>query len=540
MKKALKMGKVSFTGSFQLFIGKTVSTVILAVGTIILGIFILEGDYGLYAIALIPATTMLLFQDWGIGSAMTKYCAHYRVLNKDGELRKVIVAGLTFQVATGLALTVLSLLMANSIASTIFGNPESALLITLASITILSTALIVASQSVFVGFERMGLTSLLMICYAIAQSMLSPLLVYLGYGALGAILGYTISSIAAGVMAVTMLYFAIFRKLAPQNTNKSEISQTLRIMLRYGIPLAIGAILAGLLAQFYAFMMASFVDLALIGNYRIAINFAILLTFFTMPIGTVLFPAFSKLNPQNEQQLLQTVFKSSVKYTALFLVPATMALMVLAKPVIGTIYGDKWLYAPFFLALYVISNLFAIFGTFSRGNLLAALGETKLLMKLNILTLFIGVPLAFLLIPQFGIIGVIVVTLVAGIPSMFISLHWAWKRYGAKIDFKASAKIFLASATAGTATYLFLNILNTANWVLLATGMALFLAIYLTTAPLIGAINQKDVDNLRSMFSGLGIISKILEIPLVLVQKVLNLRSNSGNQFSPATEKSLP
>jgi hypothetical protein len=64
MDKALKMGRASATGSFQLFIGKIISTVILTVGTIILGIFILEGDYGLYAIALIPATTMLLFQDW--------------------------------------------------------------------------------------------------------------------------------------------------------------------------------------------------------------------------------------------------------------------------------------------------------------------------------------------------------------------------------------------------------------------------------------------------------------------------------------------
>ena len=40
MGKALGMGKASDTGSFQLFIGKIVATVILAVGTIILGLFI--------------------------------------------------------------------------------------------------------------------------------------------------------------------------------------------------------------------------------------------------------------------------------------------------------------------------------------------------------------------------------------------------------------------------------------------------------------------------------------------------------------------
>jgi hypothetical protein len=48
----------------------------------------------------------------------------------------------------------------------------------------------------------------------------------------------------------------------------------------------------------------------------------------------------------------------------------------------------------------------------------------------------------------------------------------------------------------------------------IVTGGALFLATYLTVAPLIGAINQTDINNLRAMFSGLGIISKLLEIPL--------------------------
>ena len=65
MDKALKMGKDSATGSFHLFIGKMVSTVILAVGTIILGLLILEGDYGLYAIALIPAATIASFPRLG-------------------------------------------------------------------------------------------------------------------------------------------------------------------------------------------------------------------------------------------------------------------------------------------------------------------------------------------------------------------------------------------------------------------------------------------------------------------------------------------
>ncbi len=520
MDKALEIGKVSAAGSLQLFIGKTVSTVILAVGTTILGLFIQVEDYGLYTIALIPATTLILFQDWGVGSAMTKYCAQYRSMNKEEDLRKIILAGEIFESVTGIILTIISLLTANSLASTIFGKPELASLIIFSSITILFAALFNAAQSVFVGFERMKLSSYTIICQATSQCVLSPLLVYLGYGALGAILGYTFSFLVAGVVATVLLYFAIFRKLRGTTTSKSNASQALKPLLRYGVPLAIGTILGGILTSFYSFIMASFVDVAMIGNYRIAANFAILLAFFTVPISTVLFPAFSKLNPRNEQQLLKTVFTSSVKYTALFLVPATMAMAVLSEPIIGTLYGSKWLSAPSFLALYVITNLFVIFGSLSTGSLLSGLGETRMLMKLNVLTLLVGVPLAFLLIPTLGIVGVILVNMIAGLPSMFWGLYWIWKHYEAKADFKSSGRIFIVSLIAFTMTYVFINSFKAAEWIRLTIGGIIFLVSYVVSAPITGAITQSDIYNLRTMFSGLGFISKLISIPLGLIEKL--------------------
>ena len=524
MDKAVRMGRDSTSGSFQLFIGKTVSTVILAIGTIILGLLILEADYGLYTIALIPAATIVLFRDWGVNSAITKYCAEYRAANKEGELRQIIVSGLTFEIAAGVALTVFSFLVANFIALAIFHKPESTFLIALASLTIFFGALYNTSQSIFVGFERMGLVSCTIICQAIAQCVLPTLLVYAGYGAYGAVLGYVFSFLVVGVVSIVLLHFAIFRKLGSNTTSNSNIRQTLKPLLRYGIPLAIATILGGALYQFYLFMMASFVDVVMIGNYKIATNFAVLLALFTAPIATVLFPAFSKLDPRNEQQLLKTVFTASVKYTTLFLVPATMVMMVLSGPIVGTLYGDKWSYAPPFLALYIISNLYVIFGSFSAPSLFTALGETKMLMKLNMLTLAIGVPIAFLLIPQFGIFGVILASLTAGLPGWFVGLYWLWKHYGTKVDFQSSGKILLASSIAAIITYLFQSFFVAAAWMVLITGVMLFLAIYLIVLPLIGAINQTDVNNLRAMFSGLGIVSKLIEIPLTLVEKSLRIR----------------
>jgi O-antigen/teichoic acid export membrane protein len=273
-------------------------------------------------------------------------------------------------------------------------------------------------------------------------------------------------------------------------------------------------------------MMASFVNVEVIGNYKIASYFAVFSTFFTVPISTVMFPAFSKIDPHNERQLLKTIFATSVKYTSLFLVPATMAMMVFSKPLIDAVYGNKWPDAPTFLALYVTSNLLAAFGSLSWVSLLTALGETKMLMKMNLLSLLIGIPLALLLVPQFGMIGVILVAILVAIPSNSVGLYWAWKHYETKADFPSSYRILLASALTAAVTYLFLNVFIAADWARLTTGLGLFLVLYLVITPLLGAVNQTDINNLRAMFSSLGVMSKILEIPFRLVEKILNTRTS--------------
>jgi O-antigen/teichoic acid export membrane protein len=305
-------------------------------------------------------------------------------------------------------------------------------------------------------------------------------------------------------------------------------------MLRYGVPLSISSILLGLLTQFYVLMMGVYIPNtaagnSLIGNYQAAVNFAVLLTFFTIPIGTVLFPAFAKLDSQNEHELLRTVFASSVKYTAILLIPATMAVMALSTPIVNTLFGEQYASAPFFLALYVIGNLFAVVGNLSLGSFLTGLGETKVLMKQAVLTVLIGLPLGFLLIPPFGILGIILGSLVAGVPSMIWGLHWVWKHYEAKAEFQSSAKIFTASALAAIASFLTTNFLHTAAWIQLVLGLAVFLVIYVLGAPLIGAIRQSDIDALRNMSSGLGIVSKIANIPLRAAEKAA--------QTNPANKK---
>jgi len=270
----------------------------------------------------------------------------------------------------------------------------------------------------------------------------------------------------------------------------------------------------------------------MMGNYYAATYFAVILTFISIPVSTALFPAFAKLKPKEEPELLKTVFISSVKYTSVLIVPATLIVMSLATPIVNTLFSSKFPYAPVFLVFSSIINLYAVVGNLSLGTLLTGVGETNQLMKQSLLSIAVGLPLAYFLVSFFGawgggsyaVIGGILGILVSNLPAMIWGLLWIWKNYGVKADFKISAKIFTSSLIAAVITYLFVWFFNAAAWLMLGLGFVLFVVVYLISAPLLGAVNQTDVNNFRSMFSDIGVVSKLIEVPLKLVEYTLKLR----------------
>ena len=78
MDKALEMGKSSATGSFHLLLGVAGSTIIMALGTLILNGMLPPEGVGLYGMAFIPSTIINFFRDWGVNYALTKQIASLR------------------------------------------------------------------------------------------------------------------------------------------------------------------------------------------------------------------------------------------------------------------------------------------------------------------------------------------------------------------------------------------------------------------------------------------------------------------------------
>lgn len=526
MGEAIRAGRISAKGSFNLFLGVAVSSVIMAVGTVIIGSLLGDANYGIYATALIPLSLFTLFRDFGINFAMIKYVAQYRSENRTTEIRNILASGMLFKLISSVLFSVVCYLLADFLA-VIYGRPEIKSLIEIASITILMGSLITTAQSAFTGFERMEFNSLILVCQSAIKSFLVIFLVFLGYGTFGAILGYTISLVVTGVLVALIFIFFFYRSSKRTSKDGLELGRSLILMLKYGLPLYVAIISAGFLAAFLNFIMPIYCSEALIGNYQMAINFGVIITFFTLPITTVLFPAFSKLSSEEEMETLKIMFQSSIKYTALVTVPVTTAIMALSEPLVFTLLPDYGS-APLFLTLYAVNSLYAGLGSLSLVNFLNGQGKTKITMLLNLISVGIGVPLGLFLTSNFRIVGLIVTTLVAGVPSLIIGLEWIKKHFGVSVDWGISAKIFSASGVAGAIAYVVVSLLHYSAWMELVAGGIVFLAIYTLGILLIGAINKNDVSNLREMLSALGPVFYLIKPFLKLVEKLLTVFSSSN------------
>ena len=147
--------------------------------------------------------------------------------------------------------------------------------------------------------------------------------------------------------------------------------------------------------------------------------------------------------------------------------------------------------------------------------------KTKFSMKLSLITVAVGLPLSLILIPKLGIIGLILTTLVAGIPSLIIALWYVKRHYGATIDWTSSTKILSASIFSASVTHLILTQLSPPSWTELALGAIAFLTIYIILALLIGAVKRSDIENIKEMMKELGPISKLLNPPLNIIEKLI-------------------
>ena len=500
-------------GGLVLLLGQVVSTAILAVAQIIIANLLGQERLGDYTVVFVPIGIAILLQDLGINVGLTSHIARYHHQGLEEEKKTVLVTGLVFNILISLIVTCMVYLLTPWIATSFLHRTDLEPLLRVASLMILGQALISTTNAVFIGYGRMKFQSLNSVIMAVARITLSPLLVFIGLSTMGAVAGSIISQILGGFIGF-LLVVLLMRNMK----GRIEIPSMLRELghlIRYGLPIYMSSLIGGGLNQIYNSIMVLYVINSQIGNYSAATYFAVAVGFVTGPISIAIFPLFSKLRRGDEN--LGKAYRSAVKYSSIFALPIAGALIALSGPIIGVIFGDRFPLAAFYLQLYMLTNIYIGLGNVATGNLLNGQGETHINLRVTIITLFTGSPLALFLIPNHGIIGVILTMLIAPLPGYAYSLHWVKRNLGLSLDWGSSGRIYLSVIPSTLLTLLFVGTQSNL-WVELFGGAVIFASLFLVMIKALRVLDHTDYEMFRAIVGDTGVLALLVNRLIDLIE----------------------
>jgi O-antigen/teichoic acid export membrane protein len=516
-----KVTEESARGGFFLISGTAIATVVMAVASIIIARFLGPELYGQYTLALVVPQLLFLFTDLGINQGITKFTASFRVKNETARIRRVIKYGLLLRVFTGIAIFAINYALADSFASILLQRPELAFYTRIAAISILFQVIFTTANSAFIGLDKTEFSALNTNIQAIAKATVSIGLVLLGFSVTGAILGHVIGYFVAAIAGIAILWIVIHEKTSDQNDN--NFSNDLKIIIHYGIPLYISILLTGIIPLYQNIILAIFTTDADIGNYKAAVNFISLITVLTVPIATALLPAFSKLNSLSAQKI-RTFYQLANKYTAMIIVPVTFLLIIFSKAIVQIIYGSTYGSAPLFLAICCLPYLLVGLGYLVLPSLYNGLGETKITLKMSLITFIILIVLSPILTKTYSVQGLIAAFIIASTASTLYGLHVARKNLQVLFATGALLKIYFNSAISTIPALIMLYFWHSPQLLKTIIGGIAYLFLYTTLIPVTRTVILIEIEKALHITRKIPFFAPIARPILLYQQRLANFR----------------
>jgi O-antigen/teichoic acid export membrane protein len=371
-----------------------------------------------------------------------------------------------------------------------------------------------------VGLDKNEYNALTLNIQSLAKTLIQIVLVLTGFAVAGAIIGHVVSYLIAGVVGIVLVFFLLRREKGV--SSGVGFADNTRLLLNYGSPLYLSTVLVGVVPLFQSIVLAFFVSDAAIGNFKAATNFALLMAILSIPIQTVMLPAFSKLKNGTSSRI-SNFFMLANKYTALIVVPVTVLIVAFSDPIVHIVYGSTYDLAPQFLWTYCLVYLLVGVGYLTLTSFYNGIGETKVTMRISLITFGVLVALSPLLTSVYGVQGLIVAYLIANGSGQVYSSIYARRKYQVKFDTLSLLKIYAVAILSGIAPVLILNYSGLSNVLGVAVGAVLYLFTYLTLMPILKVVSSSELKQASHAVQNIPILTKIAKLIISYQQRLFQL-----------------
>jgi len=492
-------------GASYLMIQSLGLNAVTVVSFIILARIISTKDMGIWAILLLVNAACQAFATW-FAPAVTKYVAE-NISEKPKVAAAAFYQSIRVTIFMYLPIVAAIYLGANFITSKILGDVSYALLFRVLALDVFFWAgalpMVTAALLGLKMFREIASISL------VTQGFLRQSLVILLVIFMKNILGLVIGGLTADVATVL-----IYLVLAVRVLGAPRFDFPLSKLLSFSLPLELSQIASFAQSWFDRALLAAFVPLTTLGIYNVALTAFGVLTGFSGSITNMLFPAYSSIpNKTEDLRNMRDAIRLAIRYTSLTLAPLAFGLLATAKPALTLLVGEAYVggYEP----LAILSGVFALtaFAT-ALGPVLLALEETALYALVAGATALIGLGVAAVLLPVWGIVGASTGRALAMVLAAILTLLILKKRITLQLDLEAISKPLFAAATMA-AVIVAVETLQYSK-LLLPLYLVIGAIVYLLMLRLLRAVDSADLYLLeRFLGTRLSPLNRILKWILV-------------------------
>lgn len=321
---------------------------------------------------------------------------------------------------------------------------------------------------------------------AVLSGITGVSLAYFGFGVWALVIQQIVSM---GVNSSLLWFFSPWRPI------RAFSWTSLKNMFGFGSRLLASGLLDTIYGNIYSLIIGKVFSASSLGFYSRAAGFSQFASSnITNIIQRVTYPVLCKM--QNNDEALRDGYSRMMRVTAFIIFPLMCGMAAVAKPMVITLVGEKWMFSTILLVPICLSSMWYPIHAMNL-NLLQVKGRSDLFLRLEIIkkvlcvsVLFISVPLGLIAMCWFGLLNSLI--------ALIINTYYTGKlvNLGFFRQMKDLAPTLILSLAMGVIVWLTTAVLSLPNAVLLAIGVIEGAVFYLAAAVL---LRYPELDEIRSL-----------------------------------------
>lgn len=388
------------------FFGRIVAIVASGLLMVLLARMLGPAEYGLLFLAISVFSTIGIFSKLGLAKSGARYVSEYKERNPE-QLPHIFRTVLAFNVAAVMIVAVVMFVGHERIAA-VLEEPDLVPFLLLGVLYLAFEAFATYVRLMLQGLEEIQFSATL---YALEQGsrfVFAIGLVVLGFGAIGALVGYILAFAIVTVIGIGSLYLRYYRN--------HEVSES----IEDGLPRRIGEYSVPLTATSTANVLDKEVDTLLVGFFLnpVAVSYYVIskqvIEFVETPasaLGFTLSPTYGAQKADGNIDQAARIYETALSHTLLLYIPIAAGIVLVAEPTLELVFGAEYLEAV--LVLQVLA-FYAVLQSITKltSNGLDFLGRARDRAIVKGVTAVINVGLNIVLIPTIGVVGAAVATII--------------------------------------------------------------------------------------------------------------------------------